>query len=671
MPRLGAHWTGEAVHFTLWSAHATAVELCLFETETCLVPRARHALKRSSDGFWHLEVPGLGPGTLYGYRVHGPYEPQRGHRFNPSKLLVDPYARAITGEPRFDTSLFGFDPSTGNTSGFHGVDSAHAMPKCVVVDGTFDWQGTAPPRTPWRDTVIYEAHVKGLTRLHPDVEPELRGTYLGLASPPIIDHLKRLGITAVELQPVHQIASEPHLLERGMRNYWGYSTLGFFAPHAGYATGGLGQQVHEFKTMVRTLHAAGLEVLIDVVYNHTAEGNRFGPTLSFKGIDNVAYYRTKPFSRDHYVDVTGCGNTLDIRQPMVERLVLDSLRYWVEAMGVDGFRFDLAPALGRDGNGFRTDARLFRAIADDPLLSRVKLIAEPWDVGPNGYRLGGFPEAWAEWNDRYRDTVRRFWRGDGQPAEFATRLAGSSDVFGARGPLAGIAYVTSHDGFTLEDLVSYQQKHNHANGEDNRDGHHDNLNRNWGVEGPTDDPRIAGLRRRAKRNFLATLALSQGVPMLLAGDELGHSQRGNNNPYCQDNALTWIDWEQADTEFLDFVVRVLSLRRRLSADPRAGAFTDTFLEPDQALWLHPEGHELTAADWSDAEQRALALLAPMGLLLLNGSAHGVKFHLPEGDWEELLDTARENDDPDPGPTHRHRILMAFSAVFLCRRKELR
>ena len=636
---LGARWTGSGVRFHLLAPDATAVELCLFDDAEAARASRRLPLKRAGRGLWRLDVPELGPGTLYGYRVAGPFEPQHGHRFNPSKLLVDPYARAITGEPRLHPSLHGIDPHHASETSFDSEDSAAAMPKGVVVDPGFDWQGVEPPRTPWRDTLIYEAHVKGLTALHPEVPEALRGTYLGVASAPVIEHLKQLGVTAIELLPVHQIASEPHLGRRGLRNYWGYSTLGYFAPHAGYASGALGEQVCEFQTMVRELHRHGIEVILDVVYNHTAEGSHLGPTLSLRGVGNRSYYRLRRFRQQLDDDVTGCGNTLDPRLPATRRLVLDSLRYWVEVMGVDGFRFDLAPALGRGDQGFDKDSPLLATIADDPVLSGVKRIAEPWDVGLGGYQLGGFANGWAEWNDRYRDGVRAFWRGSGSSADFATRLSGSSDLFApsGRGPQASIAFVTAHDGFNLADVVSYEHKHNQANGEHNRDGHSHNLSRNWGVEGPSDRADVVELRQRARRNLMATLALSLGVPMLFHGDELGHSQQGNNNPYCQDNPTTWLDWhlEPDDERFLGFVRRVFALRRQI-----APLRSDAFLDPEQAIWWHPDGRPMDHDDWESCRCPALWLRAEGWLIVTHGGEGDQHCRFPRGPWRCRLDTTR-------------------------------
>jgi glycogen operon protein len=667
--RPGAHWDGETTRFVLFSAHATAVELCLFERPESAAEKRRVAMRRTPGNLWWAELRDAGPGTLYGYRVSGPFAPRRGHRFNPAKLLVDPYARAITGEPRLSTALFGGDPKDPRELTYNGEDSAGAMPKCVVVDPAFDWRGDRPPGTPWRDTVIYECHVKGMTRLHPRVEERHRGRYLGLASPPVIEHLLALGVTAVELLPIHQVATEPFLLHRGLRNYWGYSPLGYFAPHAGYATGATGEQVREVKTMVRELHRAGIEVLIDVVLNHTAEGDHTGPTLSLRGIDNRGYYRLKPRRPGRYVDLTGCGNTLDVRREPVRRLILDALRHWVEEMHVDGFRFDLAPVLGRDGgkggDDFDPEGELLAAIAEDPVLAGVKLIAEPWDLGPGGYRLGGFPEPWREWNDRFRDAARRFWRGDGDPRELAPRIAGSPDLLGD-GEGRSVHYVTCHDGFTLADLVSYEHKVNEMNGEDNRDGTDQNLSRNWGQEGPTDHPGIRAARDRARRNLLATLLLARGVPMLRHGDELGVTQNGNNNAYCQDNPLSWLDWSRAGetAELRAFLIRLLEIRRSY---PELRTAADT-----EIRWRHPDGREAPAPDWP--EPVLGARFAPNLLLLMNGTPDRVGFQLPsagDGDgedekgseWRELVHTGVADV---PNRRHRGRVEVDGWSVVLLR-----
>ncbi|MEM7585525.1 MAG: glycogen debranching protein GlgX [Acidobacteriota bacterium] len=652
--RLGPQRVAGGVRFAVASAHAERIELCLFERAEDGTPSRRIALKRGVGNVWSAVVD-VAPGQLYGYRVYGPYRPKEGHRFNPAKLLVDPWARAITGEPQPDASLFGFEavgwPAAAHEwqssdLTFDGRDSAAHMPKCVWVDEAFDWRGDRPPQTPWAETVIYECHVKGMTRLHPDVPEELRGTYLGLVEPPVLEHLVDLGVTAVELLPVHHIAREPHLMIKGLANYWGYSTLGYFAPHAGYATlrqgqgqgQGQGQQVTEFKEMVRRLHEAGIEVLLDVVYNHTAEGGHMGPTLSLKGLDNRLFYRLAPHNSRRYENPTGCGNSLDFSQPAVRDLVLSSLRYWVREMHVDGFRFDLATTLGRgarDPAVFDTQSPLFQAISADPVLSRVKLIAEPWDIGPGGYRLGQFPASWGEWNDRYRDASRRFWHGDGSAHELASRAAGSADLFGDRA-FASVNFITCHDGYTLNDLVSYEHKHNHANREDNRDGNGHNLSRNWGVEGPSDRPGTVASRLRARRNLLATLLLSRGVPMLLQGDELGHSQRGNNNAYCQDSEISWIDWRNIDRNpgdraWLDFVRRLTRLRR---AYPALGQGAG-----ELRSWT-PQGGPLTHQS-PPALAVELAREPERLLLLANGTEREVTFELPEsgGDWSVELDTA--------------------------------
>ncbi len=633
----GASWVDGEARFALFSKHATAVELCLFDDLSSTAESRRLPLERTADGAWTLTVPDLVPGALYGYRVHGPYAPQSGHRFHPSKLLMDPYARAVTGEPVLHPSLF-LSPN-GRSWTLYGEDSAPHMPRCVLVDSAFDWQGDRSPAVPWEKTVIYEGHVKGLTRLHPDVPEAHRGTYLGLTAPAVIEHLLELGVTAVELLPVQQIASEPHLQRRGLRNYWGYSTLGFFAPHAGYATAADGRQVYEFKTMVRELHRAGIEVILDVVYNHTAEGDAHGPSLSLRGIDNRSYYLLGPMAPQRYVDTTGCGNTLDASQPAARRLILDSLRYWAEEMHVDGFRFDLATALGRQGTEFGKTLGVLGEIEEDPVLARVKKIAEPWDLGPDGYRLGEFPPSWAEWNDRYRDATRRFWRGDGQAVELSHRLAGSCDLFGPRDSAhrRSLNYVTSHDGFTLADLVSFEHKRNLANGEDNRDGTDHNLSCNWGAEGPSDDPAIRAQRLRASKNLLATLFFSAGTPMLCQGDELGHTQQGNNNPYCQDGELTWLDWalSRDSRHFLDFVRQLSELRRRLP-------FLRQPPGPSSA-WKLPDGREISEA--GEIPPRAFGLWRQCGsksyALLLNGEPEDAAFDLGSeaSAWRPLLDTA--------------------------------
>jgi len=655
---LGACWNGRGVRFSVFSRHAEAVSLCLFDDPRQGYESRRLQLRRGTDGLWSVFVEGAGPGQLYGYRVAGPYRPQQGHRFNAAKLLVDPWARAITGEPRWHEALLAHDPRRGESS-FSSLDSAPWMPRSVVVDPAFDWQGVERPRTPWRQSVIYECHVGGLTRLHPEVPEPLRGTYLGLAHPAVIEHLQALGVTALELLPVQQIASEQHLQERGRRNYWGYSTLGYFAPHAGFSSGGVGgQQVDEFRTMVQQLHRAGIEVILDVVYNHTAEGDHRGPTLSLRGFDNLSYYRLRPRNRRRYADYSGCGNSLDAASEAVQRLIVESLRYWVREMGVDGFRFDLATVLGRDGDSFDAATPLLRQLAEDPLLAEVKMIAEPWDLGPGGYRLGAFPPSWGEWNDRYRDAARRFWRGEiAAGRELCRRLGGSRDLLPRPRKQAArsINFITCHDGFTLADLVSYEQRHNAANGEHGRDGSQHNLSRNWGHEGPTEEPAIRQARARAQRNLLATLLLSSAVPMLTAGDELGHSQEGNNNAYCQDNELSWIGWQvdSANRAGLKFVRYLLQLRRRLPAVVLGPWQTDE-LPPGAAIrWLLPAGQALKDEPVEDLDRGAFAVwfgagAGPAGeleqvLLMINGHSRTIPFAIDtlalSGSWRLLLDTS--------------------------------
>jgi glycogen operon protein len=609
---LGATWDGAGVNFALFSAHAEKVELCIFDYS------GRRELQRvqiesRTDGIWHCYLPQAGPGVLYGYRIHGRYLPEEGHRFNPHKLLIDPYAKALVGEIRWSDAHFGYRIGHDKADlSFDLRDNAHAIPKCRVIDPSYNWEDDAPPRIPWQDTVIYEVHVKGFTMNHPGVPPELRGTYSGLASAPVIEHLKRLGVTAVELMPVHAFADDRHLVERGLRNYWGYNTLAFFAPEPRYAATG---HISEFKTMVKALHAAGIEVILDVVYNHTAEGNHLGPTLSLRGIDNATYYRLVPGDARYYMDFTGCGNTLDTVNPRALTLILDSLRYWVQEMHVDGFRFDLAAALARGTYDVEMHGAFVDTITRDPVLSQVKLIAEPWDLNPGGYQLGGFPKGWSEWNDRYRDTVRAFGKAHGASiGEFATRFTGSSDLYewSDRKPQASINFVCAHDGFTLHDLVSYNDKHNEANLEDNRDGSNHNLSWNCGAEGETDDAAINTLRRRQKRNFFAMLLLSQGVPMLLAGDEMGRTQGGNNNAYCQDNEISWLNWnlQPEDRELFDFVCHLLQLRRQHPVF-RRGEYFHGHPVRDGGMkgitWLAPDGHEMSAEAWLHSHARCLGV----------------------------------------------------------------
>jgi glycogen operon protein len=700
---LGATWDGLGVNFSLFSEHATRVELCLFDSIESERESQRIPLPEQTDLVWHGHVAGLRPGQLYGYRVHGPYEPQAGHRFNPNKLVLDPYAKAIGRTIRWsEYRMFGYrvgDPA--DDLSFDERDNADIAPLGAVIDPSFTWGGDRPPRTPWHRTVIYEAHVKGMTRLHPEVPERLhgshengRGTYTGFASTPVIRHLKSLGVTAVELMPVHHHAVDRRLFERGLENYWGYNTLAYFAPDVRYAAFRAPEDsVREFKMMVRALHAAGLEVIIDVVYNHTAEGNQLGPTLSLRGVDNASYYRLVAEDPRHYMDFTGCGNTLNMRHPRVLQLIMDSLRYWVTEMHVDGFRFDLASALARELYDVDKLGAFFDVIHQDPVISQVKLIAEPWDLGAGGYQVGNFPVLWTEWNGRYRDSVRGFWRGDGGlVSELATRLAGSSDLYGRSGrrPYASINFVTAHDGFTLQDLVSYERKRNQANGENDEDGENNNLSWNCGVEGPSDDEAVRELRERQKRNLMATLFLSQGVPMLRAGDELSHSQGGNNNAYCQDNEISWLDWGLDDGKraFLEFVRRLGRLRAEQPVLRRSRFFQGRPLRGGAVkdiVWLQPSGREMTDADWSQGQARSLGVLlsgealdeldehgqrvaADTLLLLFNAHAQPVSFKLPHQHggkhWERLLDTA----DPGglAGPFRRGRYEAAARSVAVFR-----
>jgi isoamylase len=655
---LGASWTDRGTNFAVLSTNATRVDLCLFDASG-RIETARLPLPSRTGDVWHGFLPARsgGPGTLYGYRVQGPYQPSEGHRFNPAKLLVDPCAAALQGELDWHPSLSGAEH--GNDGVPDATDSAGHVPKCRIVDPAFDWGTVRSPNVPWRDTIIYELHVKGYTQRHPAVPEQLRGKYLGLAQPVVLDHLKRLGVTTVELMPCQAFVSEQFLVDRGLSNYWGYNSLAWFAPDARYA---LADPVAEFKTMVRALHGAGLEVVLDVVFNHTAEGNESGPTLSLRGFDNALYYRLFPHDRSHYKNFTGCGNTVNFDNPEVRSLVLDCLRYWTTEMRVDGFRFDLAPVLGRDSSGYSASAPFFSALRSDPVLAYVKLIAEPWDVGPGGYQLGHFPAGWSEWNDRYRDTMRAFWRGDrGLVGAFAERFAGSSDLFrqGARKPTASVNFIAAHDGFTLEDAVSYNVRHNEANLENGDDGHTHNLSWNCGVEGPTDDPVVSELRSRQASNLLATLFLSQGVPMLLAGDEFGHTQRGNNNAYCQDNEISWLDWSlpEKNSVRLRFVRMLIDLRRS-----RLWLRRDTFLKgarrgthAKDVTWLHASGRELTDADWQDSGLRSIAVHmngAPSGstdrgdlLVVFNACDSPVDMVLPsppEGSsWRLVFETGGE------------------------------
>ncbi len=668
----GAYWDGEGVNFAIFSEHAEKVELCLFDAKGKSEVQ-RVELKERSDFVWHCYLPELRPGILYGFRVYGPYRPQEGHRFNPHKLLIEPYAKDIVGTPRWSDAHFGYSIGSKHEDlSFSRRDNASVMPKCRVIDQSFLWGNDQSPNIHWQDMVIYELHVKGFTMQHPDIPPQFRGTYAGLAMSPAIEHLKHLGVTTVELLPVHAFLDDRHLVERGMRNYWGYNSIGFMAPDSRYSASG---QISEFKTMVKALHKAGIEVILDVVYNHTAEGNQFGPTLSFRGIDNTSYYRLMPDNPRYYMDYTGCGNTLDMQKSCVLQLMMDSLRYWVLDMHVDGFRFDLASALARELHEVNQLGTFFDTIRQDPVLSTIKLIAEPWDLGEGGYQVGNFPMGWAEWNDKYRDSIRAYWKGDGgQLGELAQRLTGSSDLYerSGRKPHASINFISAHDGFTLHDLVTYDTKHNEANQEDNRDGNDNNHSWNCGVEGETDDPAINALRANQKRNLLATLLFSLGVPMLVAGDEMGRTQQGNNNAYCQDNAISWLSWElkSQDQELLEFTQRIISLRKKHPLLRRRYFFQGRTIrggDVKDIVWLNPDGSEMSDEDWNqpfsrclglhllgdsliETDERGRRLIDNNLLLLINAHHEDIAFTLPEFDehsyWEALLDTFDNTGTPE-------------------------
>ncbi len=693
---LGATFDGIGTNVALFSDVAEGVELCLFAEGD----EVRIELPERSGSVWHGYLPDLDAGTAYGFRVHGPWEPAAGHRCNANKLLLDPYARAVVGDVSWGPDVFAHDwddPTRMNTA-----DSAAAMPKSLVMNPFFEWGTDQPLGRSWADTIIYETHVKGATQLHPGVDEEIRGTYAGIAHPAFVDHLQSLGITAVELQPVHEFVHDAHLVERGLRNYWGYNSIGFFAPHHEYShrhlqgQGAQGQQVQDFKQMVKTLHEAGIEVILDVVYNHTAEGNHLGPTLSFKGIDNAAYYRLTADDRQYYMDYTGTGNTLNMQNPFVLQMVMDSLRYWATEMHVDGFRFDLASALARSLHEVDRLSAFFDLVQQDPVVGRLKLIAEPWDVGEGGYQVGNFPPQWAEWNGRYRDCVREVWAGgDEGMGEFAFRITGSSDLYEAasRRPHSSINFVTAHDGFTLRDLVSYHDKRNEANGEDNRDGESHNRGWNCGAEGPTDDPEVNALRARQQRNLLTTLMLSQGVPMLLGGDEFGRTQEGNNNAYCQDNELSWYDWAGADTDLLAFTQLLTGLRRAHPTFHRRQFFQGRNVrgaETDLA-WFDSSGDELGDDDWADAHRKHVAVflggeaieIGTRGeaitdddfLWLVNAGHDPVTFSLPvrfgERAWEVVLDTAADVVEPTgvgvvDGRTVAHEVELPGHAQLILR-----
>lgn len=666
---LGATVTADGVNFALYADNATAVELCLFDkdgtTETTKIK-----IKERSHHVWHILLPEVKAGQLYGYRVHGSYNPSEGHRYNPNKLLIDPYAKAIAGTIKWSDALFGYEMGHPDEDLIMSeLDSAPFIPKSVVIDGGFDWGDDRPLKVPYHKSVIYEAHLKGFTKMHPDIPEEIRGTYAGLAHPVAINYLKELGITAIELMPVHHFVSDRHLQEKGLANYWGYNTIGFFAPDARYASSGVnGEQVNEFKSMVKALHEAGIEVILDVVYNHTAEGNHLGPTLSFKGIDNAAYYRLMEDKR-YYNDYTGTGNTLNANLPNVLRLMMDSLRYWIEEMHVDGFRFDLAATLARELHEVDRLSAFFDIIHQDPVISQVKLIAEPWDIGEGGYQVGKFPPGWAEWNGKYRDCIRDFWRGeDSMLGEFALRFTGSPDLYEGdyRRPTASINFITAHDGFTLNDLVSYNEKHNEANGENNNDGESHNRSWNCGVEGETDDPEILKLRANQKRNLLTTLFLSQGVPMLLAGDELSRTQKGNNNAYCQDNELSWLDWDKADKSLLEFSRKLIHLRlshpvfcrrRWFQGQPIKGS------KVEDIAWFSPDAVEMSEEHWNVGYAKSLGIyLNGLGIhwtdpkgqriiddsfyVIFNAHHEPLDFVLPDAkygkQWTKIIDTSLED-----------------------------
>jgi len=667
----GATWDGNGVNFSLFSSFATKVELCLFDAsgETEL---QRIELPEYTDEIWHGYIPSLEPGQVYGYRVHGPYEPEEGHRFNPNKLLLDPYAREYVGQLKWDHAIFGYTiGAEGDDLSFDERDSAPFVPKCVVVDAAYDWRQNAKPLVPWDRTIIYETHVRGFTKKHPYVPEAVRGTFAGLSIPQVIEYVKSLGVTSVELLPIHMFINDSHLLERGLTNYWGYNSIGFFAADPRYFSDPL-RGVQEFKEMVARLHDAGLEVILDVVYNHTAEGNERGPTLSFKGIDNYSYYRLIPEQKRYYINDTGTGNTLDLSHPRVIQMVTDSLRYWVQEMHVDGFRFDLGTILARERDGFKTRSGFLKACSQDPVLSAVKLIAEPWDCGPGGYQVGEFPPGWAEWNDKYRDTVRDYWRGETAASAIAPRLCGSADIFDRLGrkPYASINFITAHDGFTLNDLVTYNERHNEANGEDNRDGTSDNRSWNCGVEGPTDDAVVNELRQRQMRNMLATLLLSQGTPMLLAGDEFARTQQGNNNAYCQDNDISWVNWDipESGQSQIAFVKQLTGLRRKYPILRRSRFLSGELNEQigiKEITWINASGAEMQEEQWTDDMMLCFGMLldgraqatgirqrgSDATILIVFNSYHDmVKFTLPGSDtnaaWLLMIDTNKGDADPN-------------------------
>ncbi|MFE1645964.1 glycogen debranching protein GlgX [Microbacterium sp. P01] len=692
---LGATFDGNGTNFAIFSEGAERVELCLFGDRG---KETRVPLLEVDAFVWHVYLPTIGPGQRYGYRVYGDYDPASGNRYNPNKLLLDPYAKAVDGQVNWNQSVFSYN--FGDPDSRNDLDSAASMMKGVVINPFFDWAGDRQPKTPYSESFIYEAHVKGLTELHPDVPEELRGTYGGIAHPAIIEHLKKLGVTAIELMPVHQFVNDSTLQEKGLSNYWGYNTIAFLAPQNSYAaTGQRGQQVQEFKGMVRALHAAGIEVILDVVYNHTAEGNHMGPTLSMRGIDNAAYYRLEDNDKRYYTDYTGTGNSMNVGNPHTLQLIMDSLRYWVLEMHVDGFRFDLASTLAREFYDVDRLSTFFELVQQDPVVSQVKLIAEPWDIGPGGYQVGNFPPQWTEWNGKYRDTVRDFWRGE--PAtlgEFASRITGSADLYANSGrrPVASINFVTAHDGFTIRDLVSYNEKHNDANGENNNDGESHNRSYNFGVEGPTDDPEVLTMRARQQRNFIATMLLSQGVPMLLHGDELGRTQQGNNNGYAQDNELTWVHWDQMDHPLVEFTAALAKLRREHPTFRRRRFFDGRPVRREEGervpdiVWLRPDGTQMQPEDWDSGFGRAIGVFLngdgirerdrrgqPIDdlhfIIMFNASDDEIDFTIPavefSPNWDVLVDTAGAQSDTGPIPPGATVKVSAKSTMVLAEHSE--
>ncbi|RNI30566.1 glycogen debranching protein GlgX [Rufibacter latericius] len=678
---LGATWDGNGVNFALYAHNAIGVELCLFDTPESKKESARFKMEERTYEVWHTYVPELKPGQLYGYRVYGEYEPELGHRFNPNKLLIDPYAKAIAGTINWHESLFGYKFGHEDEDlSYSDLDSAPYIPKSVVIDPSFDWEDDQLPKLPYHKSIIYEAHVKGFTKMHPDIPEEIRGSYAAIGHPITIQYLLDLGITAIELLPVHHFITDWHLQEKGLTNYWGYNSIGFFAPDVRYSSSGvLGEQVTEFKNMVKALHKAGIEVILDVVYNHTGEGNEKGPTLSFKGVDNASYYRLVEEDKRYYMDYTGTGNTLNANLPSVLRLIMDSLRYWITEMHVDGFRFDLASALARELHGVDKLSSFFDIIHQDPIISQAKLIAEPWDVGEGGYQVGNFPPGWTEWNGMYRDCMRDFWRGEeSMLAEFANRFTGSSDLYydDYRRPTASINFITAHDGFTLHDLVSYNEKHNEANGEDSKDG--DDHNRSWncGVEGPTEDQWVVDLRNRQKRNFLTTMFLSQGVPMLVAGDEMSRTQNGNNNAYCQDNEISWVNWPVADTKLMDFTKRLIHFRKNHPVFRRRRWFQGRQIKGhgvEDIAWFLPNGEEMAYEHWEQDHAKSLGVYlngrgvhsrGPKGEVVLDDSFYvifnayhdSIVFHAPNAkygaEWTVVVDTFRDQVEPENPTTYK-------------------